>query len=219
MVDIGQTDVPVLVTADDLFPQYLVGTGILRQRQVRPEYDGSPERFLASGGKIAQGGFATNEPYVYEKELPSWGRPIAFQLVHDTGFEAYTQTLAVRAGDRQRLAPCLRKLVPLVQRSIVDFISRPRRTNALVVDLVERYDNGWAYTPALADFSVRQQRLLGIVGNGPDATIGNFDLARVRGVLDIVRPIFAGRRQPLKEGLRAEDLATNEFIDPAIGLR
>ena len=31
--------------------------------------------------------------------------------------------------------------------------------------------------------------------------------------------IFAGRRQPLKEGLTAEDLATNEFIDPSIGLK
>jgi hypothetical protein len=219
MVDIGQTDVPVLVTADDLFAQYLVGTGILRQRQVKAEYDGSPKRFLESGGEIAQVGFATAEPYVYEKELPDWGKPLAFQLVHDTGFEAYTQTLAVRAGDKARLAPCLRKLVPLIQRSTVDFITRPQRTNALVVDLVAKYDNGWTYTPALADFSVSQQRTLGIVGNGPDATIGNFDLARVRGVLDIVRPIFAGRRQPLKEGLRAEDLATNEFIDPAIGLR
>ena len=37
-------------------------------------------------------------------------------------------------------------------------------------------------------------------------------------MLDIVRTIFAGRRQPLKEGLRAEDLATNEFIDPSISL-
>jgi hypothetical protein len=40
----------------------------------------------------------------------------------------------------------------------------------------------------------------------------------VRSVLEIVRPILAGRRQPLKASLRAEDLATNEFIDPGIGL-
>ena len=76
----------------------------------------------------------------------------------------------------------------------------------------------WQYSPELAKFSVTQQLDLGIVGNGPDQTIGNFDLVRVDGVLDIVRTIFAGRRQPLKEGLRAEDLATNEFIDPSISL-
>jgi hypothetical protein len=106
-----------------------------------------------------------------------------------------------------------------VQRSIVDFNQRPGRTNRLIVDLVGQYAiDFWTYGPALAAFSVRQQRLLGIVGNGPDQTIGNFDMARVSSVLEIVRPILAGRRQPLKAGLRAEDLATNEFIDPRIGL-
>jgi len=218
MVDIGQTDSKVLVTKDDIFPDYLVGSGILRQSQLLPEYDGSPDKFLDSGGEIAQGGFATAEPYIYQNDIPAWGKPIAFQLIHDTGFEAYTQTLAVRAGDKDKLAPCLRKLVPLVQRSIADFIQRPGRANALVVDLVERYDNGWLYGKDLAAFSAGQQLRLGIVGNGPDQTVGNFDLARVGSVLEIVRPILAGRRQPLKASLRAEDLATNEFIDPTIGL-
>jgi hypothetical protein len=219
MVDIGQTDSKVLVTKDDIFPDYLVGSGILRQSQLLPEYDGSPAKFLESRGEIAQGGFATAEPYIYEHDLREWGKPIAFQLIHDTGFEAYTQTLAVRAGDKDKLAPCLRKLVPLLQRSIVDFNQRPGRTNRLIVDLVDQYAiDFWTYGPALAAFSVRQQRLLGIVGNGPDQTIGNFDMARVSSVLEIVRPILAGRRQPLKAGLRAEDLATNEFIDPRIGL-
>jgi hypothetical protein len=219
MADIGQDDAKVLVTADDLFPQFLVGTGILRAEQLDTSYDGSPSKFVESGGTIAQGGFATAEPYIYSRELPDWGRPVAFQLVHDTGFEAYTQTLSIRSGDKEWLAPCLRKLVPLVQRSVVEFITKPQPANALITRLVEQYGvEFWTYSPKLAEFSVRQQLALGIVGNGPDQTVGNFDLARVNGVLEIVRTIFAGRRQPLKEGLRAEDLATNEFIDPAIGL-
>jgi hypothetical protein len=218
MVDIGQTDSKVLVTKDDIFPAYLVGSGILRESQLDPSYDGSSAKFLNSGGEIAQGGFATAEPYLYEHD-PAWRKPIAFQLIHDTGFESYTQTLAVRAGDGDKLAPCLRKLVPLVQRSVVEFTQRPQRTNRLIVDLVEKYASDiWSYSPDLAEFSVNQQRLLGIVGNGPDQTIGNFDMGRVASVLEIVRPILAGRRQPLKAGLRAEDLATNEFIDPRIGL-
>jgi hypothetical protein len=221
MVDIGQDDsAKVLVTADDLFPQYLVGTGILRANQIDGSYDGSPSKFINSDGKIAQGGFATSEPYVYQHDIPQWGKPIAFQLVHDTGFEAYTQTMSIRSGDKDRLAPCLRKLVPLIQRSIVEYASKPERTNALIIKLVEQYNDPiWVYGPELAKFSHAQQLDLGIVGNGPDQTIGNFDLERVGGVLDIVRTIFAGRRQPLKEGLTAEDLATNEFIDPSIGLK
>ena len=220
MVDIGQTDgAKVLVTADDLFPQFLVGTGILRANQLDTSYDGSPTNFVKSGGTIAQGGFATNEPYVYSQELPDWGRPVAFQLVHDTGFEAYTQTLSIRSGDKDQLAPCLRKFVPLMQRSVVEFITKPERTNGLIIRLVDQYGiEFWTYSSQLAKFSVAQQQALGIVGNGPDQTIGNFDLVRVNGVLEIVRTIFAGRRQPLKEGLRAEDLASNEYIDPSIGL-
>jgi hypothetical protein len=220
MVDIGQADdAKVLVTKDDLFPEYLVGTGILQDNQLDESYDGSPTQFLENDGKIAQGGFSTNEPYVYQNELPEWGRPIAFQLVHDTGFEAYTQTLSIRAGDKDKLAPCLRKLVPLIQRSTAQFITKPERTNDLIVKLVEAYGiDFWQYSPELASFSVSQQRALGIVGNGPDQTIGNFDLERVAGVLEIVRTIFAGRRTPLKAGLSAQDLATNEFIDPTVGL-
>jgi len=34
-----------------------------------------------------------------------------------------------------------------------------------------------------------------------------------------VRTIFASRKQPLPAGLRPTDLATNDFIDPAVGLR
>jgi hypothetical protein len=219
MVDIGQTDSKVLVTKDDIFPEYLTGSGILRESQLLPEYDGSPDKFINSGGDFAQGGFATAEPYIYQNELSNWGKPIAFQLIHDTGFESYTQTLAVRAGDKDKLAPCLRKLVPLVQRSILNFSQQPERTNRLIVQLVTAYASEvWGYSSELAKFSVEQQRRLGIVGNGPDQTIGNFDMARVGSVLEIVRPILAGRRQPLKASLRAEDLATNEFIDPRIGL-
>jgi hypothetical protein len=222
VVDIGQTNTPVLATADNAYPEFMIGSGILRRQQVNPKhldpYDGDPRQFLESGGKIVQQGFATAEPWLYRNQIEQWRKPVAFQLIHDTGYEVYSQALAVRTGDKDKLAPCLRKLVPLVQRSIVDFARHPQRVNELIVDLVEVYDAGWEYPPQLAEFSVRQQLALGLTGNGPDQTIGNFDMGRVAGVLDILRPIFAGQKQPLPDGLGAEDLVTNEFIDPAIGL-
>jgi hypothetical protein len=221
VVDIGQTDTPVFATADNAYPEFLIGSGILRRQQVNPEgiaYDGSPKAFLDTGGDIVQQGFATAEPWLYENEIEGWRKPVAFQLIHDMGYQVYSQALAIRSGDKERLTPCLRKLVPLVQRSTVDFIERPERTNNLIVELVEAYDADWVYPKALADFSASQQRALGITGNGPDQTIGNFDMGRVQGVLDILKPIFAGQRRPLKEDLRPDDLVTNEFIDPTIGL-
>jgi hypothetical protein len=222
VVDIGQTNTPVLASADNAFPEFMIGSGILRRQQVNPKgiaYDGGPQAFLDSNGEIVQQGFATAEPWLYQNVIEGWKKPVAFQLIHDMGYELYSQALAIRLGDKERLAPCLRKLVPLVQRSTVDFIQQPERTNRLIVELVKAYDTDWVYPKELADFSASQQRALGITDNGPDQTIGNFDLARVKGVLDILTPIFAGQRRPLKEGLRPEDLVTNEFIDPSIGLK
>ena len=66
----------------------------------------------------------------------------------------------------------------------------------------------------MADFSTKVQRDLGLVGNGDDDTIGNFDLARVDRVLNQLRD--AGLDVPAD--LTADAIYTNEFIDPSIGL-
>ena len=79
-----------------VFPDYLVGKGIVQQSQIEGGYDGTPARFVAEDGKIAQQGFASAEPYIYENEVPEWGKPVAFQLIHDTGLEIYSQTMSTR---------------------------------------------------------------------------------------------------------------------------
>jgi hypothetical protein len=216
--DIGQTDTKVLYFRSATYMDYLVGSGILRHRQVDGSFDGSPATFVASGGRIVQQGFATNEPYLFTHLLPGWHRPIDFQLIHDTGYPIYPEAVVVRADKKARLAACLRRLVPMIQQAQVDYLARPGPVNNLVVDLDARYKVGFPYTLGQADFSAAQQRKLGIVGNGPDRTLGNFDMGRIQRVMDIVVPIMTGRKQPIRPGLQREDLATNEFIDPSIGL-
>ena len=56
------------------------------------------------------------------------------------------------------------------------------------------------------------------VNNGSDRTLGNFEVDRVQRLIDIVTPILIGQRQPTKEGLQPQDLYTNDFIDPSIGV-
>jgi hypothetical protein len=126
------------------------------------------------------------------------------------------QALSIRAADRERLAPCLAKLVPIVQRAQLDYLADPAATNELIVDLVEQYDTGWVYSAGLADYAITKMRET-FVGNGPDQTLGNFDMARVGRMLEIVTPIFTAQRKPPKDGLKAEDIATNDFIDERIG--
>jgi hypothetical protein len=56
------------------------------------------------------------------------------------------------------------------------------------------------------------------VNNGADQALGNFEVARIQRLIDIVNPILAGQRAELKAGLAPQDLYTNEFIDPSIGV-
>src|SRR5919197_198390 len=113
IADIGQTNTKVLYFAGNTYMDYLVGSGILRKRQIDGSYDGSPSRFVASGGQIAAQGYATNEPYTYQHEIKAWGRPVAYQLVYDMGYPNYANVLAVRADKLASLSGCLRRFGPV----------------------------------------------------------------------------------------------------------
>jgi hypothetical protein len=218
MVDVGVTRAPILyATQVQVQMEFLVGSGIIKRSQVKSTYTGDPSQFINAKGEVVSQGFATAEPWLYE-HVYRYPNQIKFVLLADSGWNAYSQTLAVRTGDKDKLAPCLRRLVPLVQRSIADYVTKPQRTNRLIVDLVKRYNNGWSYPAPLADFSIQQQRQLGITDNGKDGrTVGEFDMERVDKILSILKPIYAGTlNEELPAELRTQDLATNEFIDPAI---
>jgi hypothetical protein len=217
IADIGQTDAKVYFFEGDTYMEYLIGSGILRKSQTDGSYDGSPANWVAAKGKATQAGFATSEPYIYEHDIPAWNKPVKYALVNDTGYPFYPQALSIRAGDKERLAPCLKKLVPIVQRAQVDFLKDPAKTNAFIVDLVKRYNTDWTYSDGLANYAIEKMRA-DFVNNGSDNTLGNFDSARVQRLIDIVTPILVAQKQPPKEGLTTADIFTNEFIDSTIGV-
>jgi len=218
LVDIGQSDTTVLYTKGLSYMEFLVGSGILKRSQLNGSYDGSPALFVQSGGKDALQGFATSEPYLYEHEIKQWGKPLKFQLVNDSGYPVYFSSMSVRAGDKAKLAPCLKKLVPILQRSQVDFIGNPGPAINVILDLVKQYNTGWQYSRGLAEYSAKAMKDLGIVGNGNDGTLGNFDMARVQKIIQIMSSIMAAQKQPTAQGLKPEQIATNEFIDTKISL-
>ena len=135
-------------------------------------------------------------------------------MIHDAGFQTYSQTLAIRPDDLESLRPCLEAFVPVVQRSAVEFVTDPARTNAAIVDIVEQYDTFWEYTAELAEYSVQTQAELGLTGNGPDDVIGNLDPERVETLLQKLQDADLD----VPDDLTAEQLYTNEFIDDTIGL-
>ena len=213
IADIGEKGIVVNVFAGGTFIDVFVNEGVLSADQIDPSYTGSPTRFIAEEGAIAQQGFASESPYSYETAYEEWAKPIAFELIHDAGLRLYSQTLAVRKDNLEAMRPCLEQFVPIVQQSVVDFAADPDRANAIIIDAVETIDSFWEYSPGLADFSVQTQKDLGLIGNGPDGTVGNMDEDRINEVIDKITA--AGF--DVAPGLRFEDIATNEFIDESIG--
>ena len=222
VADIGQTDTRVLFfQGERTYMDYLLGTGQLRASQVDGSYDGSPDRMSASRGGIAVQGFATSEPWKWQHEVPAWGKPLAYSLVADSGYPNYRNLLAVRTGDRLALDGCLRRLVPMLQQATVDFMADPGPVIDVVLSIIEATRQGYTDSEARSRHAVQVMRDEGLVGNGRNTTIGDFDLApggRVERLLAIDVPIFTGQRKQLRPSLAPGDIATNDYLDPAIGL-
>jgi hypothetical protein len=218
VADIGRTDTRVLYFQGSTYMDYLVGAGILRKTQVEGSYDGTPARFVAENGKVVQQGFLTNEVYQYEHELAQWKKPVGWTLVNDAGYPTYPETFGVRSDRKAELAPCLRALVPMLQRATVDYLQDPAGTNDLIASLVKDF-NAFPYTAARAAQAVTVMKNNKIMGNGGNAAVGDFDTSRVSRIIDLVKPIFAAQRHPIRGDLKPEDISTNEFIDPSIGIK
>jgi hypothetical protein len=217
IADLGKTDAVVRYFGGAAYMEWLIADGQLSRDQVDGGYDGTPANFVAAQGVDAQQGFASAEPYVYENEVEDWAKPLAFQTIHDAGWESYAATLSVRSAELEEMSPCLELLTPVLQQAKLDFYGDPAAANDLILELVDAYDTGWVYSAGVAEFSVAQQVELGLVSNGDDSTVGNFDLDRVQGSLDAMIPIALELGTPAAEGLTVDDLVTNEFIDESIG--
>ena len=210
--DLGKRNITISVFGAEVFSEVFIAQGIWSADQVDPSYDGSPANFIANQGSIAQQGFASAEPYNYKNTYQEWGKDVEYQLLHDAGFPVYSQTLAIRPGDKDSLDACLTDLVPIIQRAVVNFSSNPENTNALIVDVVRSFNTFWVYGEEIANYSVLTQSELGLVGNGTNDVVGDMDWDRVQEVIDLMSE--AGIDTEIKW---PSDVFTNEYIDQSIG--
>ncbi|MEO1062889.1 MAG: ABC transporter substrate-binding protein [Actinomycetota bacterium] len=211
--DIGATDVTVLYFDGGVYMDYLVASGQIGEDQIDGSYDGSPARFVATEGGVVQQGFATSEPWNYENLYEEWGQPVDFLLVHDSGYEVYSQPLAGRPEVVEEFADCWAEFVPLVQESVIGHALDPDATNELILDIVDELDAGWVLAPGQMDYSVESALELGVYANGPDDTVGNFDPDRVATFVELLAPLL----DSAPADLDPTSLYTNDFIDPSIG--
>ena len=216
--DLARTRAKVLYFKGSTYIDYLVSKGYLRPDQLDDSYDGSPTRWLESDGDVIQQGFASNEVFTYEEAMPEWQRPVDFFLIHWLGYEVYPETLTMQTAELAEQRNCLKLLVPTMQRAWVDFLTEPDPVSQTVVSTLEAYDSFFKVSPALNSRAIDLFKQYEIASNGSDDTLGNFDEARVDRMITIVSDIFAARGQQLPKGLKAADVVTNEFVDPAIRL-
>ena len=215
--DVAATGATVLTSGDTkTIASLLISQGVMKPEQSDTGYQSTPERFVADP-TILQQGFATAEPYIYEHEISQWNKPVANERLYDYGFTIYPEPLAVRADKLDQLRPCLTKLVPIMQRSQIDYLKNPGPTNQLIVDLVNAYQAGWTYSQGVADFSVKTQVDGGFVTNDPASGVfGKFDPARMKQIVDTFWPIFAKDGTVSGAAPDPSTLYTNDFIDNSI---
>lgn len=197
---------------DGAWLEWLVGTGQIDRDQIDLSDQNKPAKFVAAKGKIAEAGFITAEPFMYEEEIKDFEGTITGQLLADAGYPEYFQALVVRTDDIEGKADCLSALVPIMQQAQVDYIKDGTAANALIVDLVEQYDTGWVYSEEAATYAHDTAVAKGVLADGADGTMGSFDTARVDQLIDIVTEYSDAD----VSDVTADDLVTNQFLDTSI---
>ena len=218
IADIGRSGATVLYFEGLPFMDYLLFKGYLKKEQVDSSFDGSPARFIASGGKTVIQGYASNEPYRYQHDITQWGKPVKSLLINSAGYTIYPENLAVRTDTLKKYRGCLRRVVPMIQQAIVNYSRNPVPTNNALIRLSEAMKVPVPLSTAANAFAMQTMLRLKIMSNGPNRTIGDFDMKRVQRTIDTqLRPVFAGRGTPIPARLKAVQIHTNEFIDTRIG--
>jgi hypothetical protein len=215
IADIGKTDETVVVSKDQIFPQWLVAKGLLKQSQLDTSYDGAPARFVGDPS-IAQQGFANSEPYTYEHETPSWDKPIAYAMVKDAGYDVYASNVSVRADRLDSLTPCLQKLVPMIQQTGKDYVAAPDAINATIVDWVSQDVGFTPYSEGEAAYSAALLKDKAVIAPGSDGVWGSYDMAKAQSIIDDLTPILNESGAGLPTELPADQLFTAEFISDQV---
>lgn len=221
IADLGKAGVTVRYFGGAAYMDFLTGTGVLSKDQVDGSYTGDPSLFIADEGKAAQQGFGSAEPYLYEKELTDWGKPVKYEYINDIGWENYAQSIATKPENITKYADCFKALVPMIQQSTVDYLADPSHGNKVILDAVASFGEafGWSYTEGAAQYGVDTIIKDGLQANDPaSGVVGQFDEARVQGLIDVAVPVYKEQGASPKDGVTPADIVTNQFIDPSISL-
>jgi hypothetical protein len=216
--DIGKSGAKILVFTKAVnYVPFLIKKGLVPDSSFDDSFDGSYTRFVADNSLVQQA-FVTETPYRLKNEIKAYGKDVGQILVSDSGYDPYLSSLAVKKDSLEKMTPCLKKLVPIIQQAQVDYLASPESTNKVMVDVVTGMKSFWTLSMEGLAFGNAKMKEFKIVSNGDDNTLGNFDTARVQKVIDDFHDVFGTGVDTADSAVKPEDITTNAFIDTNIHL-
>ncbi|WP_243226828.1 hypothetical protein [Microbacterium sp. CIAB417] len=212
---IGQSDATVLYFQGATYMDYLIAQGDVRADQTDGSFDGSVTRLVAGEPVVLQG-YITQEPYRLMHEFTDYGREVGSLLIADSGYDIYPAAWSGKPDVIAAQSDCLAQLVPAMQRAQIDYMESPDAVNQALSDYLVQIDQFFQITPAAAAYVHDVMQNEGLVTDGTDGVFGSFDAERMTRMTETLEGIYAGTDVEVAEDLSAEDIYTNEFLDPSI---
>ena len=200
------------MSKEQVFPQWLVAKGLLKQSQLDTGYDGAPARFVGDPS-IAQQGFVNSEPYTYEHETPSWDKPVAYAMVRDAGYDVYASNVSVRPDKMEKLTPCLEKLIPMIQQTGKNYVNSPDAINKTITDWVSQDVSFSTYSEGEASYSAKILKEKGVIGPDAAGVWGGIDMAKAQESINQLIPVLNNSGSDLPAQIPANELYSTQFID------
>lgn len=202
------------------FVNWLIGQGVPSSAFIGG-YAGDLEKFVGGAGSLLNQGFSTNEVYKLEHETPTYNKKVGYVYISDLGLPFAQSAVSVASSKLPGLKGCLGKLVPLLQHALVDYVGNPAEVNGVLNDLNPTYSASFWHTPVdLSNAATKVMLSDKLVANtAGGSSIGGFDMAQVQQVVSELLPV--DQKQGLTSfdpSVSASGIATNQFIDPSVGL-
>jgi hypothetical protein len=213
--DVKDTGATVLKAGEDASSDLLIGNGTLDKDKVDYSWDGSPGRFVTSGGKDMLIDYADQSTYRFE-HLDQWDKKVDALLLADGGYTTYENSLSVTAANKKKYDGCLKALVPMIQQATADYAANPTPVNEAMEKYATDANSPSTLTADSDKFSVDYYNEHGIFGPGTDGVIGSFDTSRVDALITSMKPVLDEDNIDVDSDLSAADLVTDEYLDTSI---
>ena len=116
-------------------------------------------------------------------------------------------------------ADCLKALVPMLQKSLVSYMTNPGPTNSKLTQIVTEMAQFWQMSDPLNNDATKRMKDLGLVSDAGNGYVGDMDCDRVQALIDEFNPIEkANNVEGVKDGLTCEEIVNNSFLDTSISL-